>query len=64
MQYENHENYKNPRIPGEDNKIMKIIEFHVRIMQIMKIIELQTRISKIMKVIPIQTKMTKTMKNL
>ena len=45
----NNENHENPRMSSENYEIMKIQEFHVRIIKIKQIMELHMGITKIMK---------------
>ena len=54
IQIDNNENHGSIWIPLQINLIMKIIEFHMRIMKIMKILEFHMRNMKIMKIIELQ----------
>ena len=49
--FENPKKIENHRIQYNNYKIMKIIEFHTRIMQIMKILKFHKRIIKTMRII-------------
>ena len=57
-----HENHEKLRIPLENNEIMKIIEFRMRIMKIMKIIEFHLRIKRVIKILKLHSIISKNNK--
>ena len=61
MPCENQENNENHRIPMMIKKIMKIIDFHVKITKIIKINRNPYKIKKIMKILEFQERIMKVM---